>query len=281
MFEISLEEEEEGGIAIEEKGGDNEIEQQSIGDPKLCLVGKFLTEGVIDFTAMQHTLAALWKPGKGVYIKAVDTNLFVFQFYHVIDLNRVVDGSPWSFNRRVLLLGHKFCSKLFDTPENEITKPYGVWMRAQPRRHNNLIGAKWLRYGEESTVESEGGISLSRTPASKKVVQQKDHIPDPSERINAGGNLGENAKQKDKIGSNSGLSNSDNIKIGGKNITGGKSIIVENKKRRTDCDGEEFMGINTEIDNESENESMDQDGINSGPKNGFAAGSESRARQGL
>lgn len=42
------------------------------------------------------------------------------------------------------IIGHadKFCNKLFDTPENEITRPYGAWMRAQPRRQNNLIGSK-------------------------------------------------------------------------------------------------------------------------------------------
>lgn len=45
------------------------------------------------------------KTGKGVYIKAVEANLFLFQFYHGIDMNRVIEGSPWSFNRKVLLIG--------------------------------------------------------------------------------------------------------------------------------------------------------------------------------
>lgn len=105
MFEISLDEDDEGGIVLGEGGEGSTPGQQLTGDPKLCLVGKFLTEGVFDFTAMQHTLAALWKPGKGVYIKTIEANLFLFQFYHVIDLNRVVEGSPWSFNRRTLLIG--------------------------------------------------------------------------------------------------------------------------------------------------------------------------------
>lgn len=105
MYEISLDEEDEGGIVIRGIGDDTSSGQQLIGDPKLCLVGNFLTEGIFDFSAMQHTLAALWKPGKGVYIKAVEANLFLFQFYHVIDLNRVIEGIPWSFNRKVLLIG--------------------------------------------------------------------------------------------------------------------------------------------------------------------------------
>lgn len=55
---------------------------------------KFLIERILDFQALQHTLAALWKPGKGVYIKAPEANLFLFQFYHEIDIKRVIDESP-------------------------------------------------------------------------------------------------------------------------------------------------------------------------------------------
>lgn len=45
------------------------------------------------------------------------------------------------------ILGHsdKFCSKLFDTPTEEISKPYGPWMRAPLRRQTKMIGSKWLR----------------------------------------------------------------------------------------------------------------------------------------
>lgn len=256
MQHITLEEEEEGGLALE---GLEEVEQgENFCDynAKLCLVGRFLSEGVMDFQAMQQTLAALWKPGRGVYIKEVDVNLYLFQFYHEIDIKRVVDGSPWSFNRKTLIiarmkegdiprsvslntldlwvqiydlragfmservikevgnyignfieswsgnfevgwkeyfhvrvkmnlsiplkrrmklrksgeewvwisfkyenvptfcficgiLGHsdKFCSRLFDTPEAEIVKPYGAWMRAPFRKPVKQIGARWLREG--------------------------------------------------------------------------------------------------------------------------------------
>lgn len=256
----------------------NEAEQISENEsfvgfnPKLCLVGKFISDGVVDFSAMQQTMAALWRPGRGVYIKELDANLYLFQFYHELDVRRVLDGSPWSFNRRALiikrmegnnprcmqldsldlwvqihelpvgcmserviqevgnfvgtyvescpknfvggwkeymrvrvrinlakplkrrmkvrksgndwqwivfkyenvpnfcficgLLGHsdKFCGRLFDTPENEIVKPYGTWMRASFHRQTKLIGAKWLRTGNEEddrNKQSELGDSQS------------------------------------------------------------------------------------------------------------------------
>lgn len=65
-------------------------------------MGCFITEGSTDFPAMQQTLSALWKPWKGIYIKELDANLFLFQFYHEIDIKRVMEGSPWSFNRKDL-----------------------------------------------------------------------------------------------------------------------------------------------------------------------------------
>lgn len=45
------------------------------------------------------------------------------------------------------IIGHsdKFCDRLFDTPVEEIEKPYGAWMRADPRRRSLLTGSKWLR----------------------------------------------------------------------------------------------------------------------------------------
>lgn len=49
-------------------------------------------------------------------------------------------------------MGHseKYCGQLFEKPENEIVKPYGVWIRASWRRQAKLIVSKWLRNGDEA-----------------------------------------------------------------------------------------------------------------------------------
>lgn len=81
-----LEDEEEGGIEInEEVLGANNIQNQNF-NANLCVVRLFINEGCVDFEAMQHTLAILWKPRKGVYMKELDSNLYIFQFYHEIDV---------------------------------------------------------------------------------------------------------------------------------------------------------------------------------------------------
>uniref|UniRef100_A0A803P703 Uncharacterized protein n=1 Tax=Cannabis sativa TaxID=3483 RepID=A0A803P703_CANSA len=38
----------------------------------------------------------LWKPGKGMYVKILEQNWFLFQFYPEIDIQRVITGSPWT-----------------------------------------------------------------------------------------------------------------------------------------------------------------------------------------
>lgn len=44
-------------------------------------------------------------------------------------------------------VGHsdKLCEKLFDMPEDNIEKPFGTWMCAEPRRRMHTMGSKWLR----------------------------------------------------------------------------------------------------------------------------------------
>ncbi|XP_074323639.1 uncharacterized protein LOC141660543 [Apium graveolens] len=90
---IRLEDEEEGGLMY--AGDSTEISSEI--DVRWCLVGRFLTDSPIDFKAMQHKMASLSKPGKGVYVKALDRYIFIFQFYHEVDIKRVIEGSPWTF----------------------------------------------------------------------------------------------------------------------------------------------------------------------------------------
>ncbi|KAF4347783.1 hypothetical protein G4B88_015460 [Cannabis sativa] len=90
---------EEEGVLI----SDDQAEDVQAFDDQWCLVGKLLTNRTFDFDAMRHMLASLWQPGKGVYIKELDNNRYLFQFYHEIDVQTVIDGSPWTFNRMPLV----------------------------------------------------------------------------------------------------------------------------------------------------------------------------------
>lgn len=41
---------------------------------------------------------------EGYLYKDLDANLFVLQFFHETDIKRVMDGSPWSFNKKALII---------------------------------------------------------------------------------------------------------------------------------------------------------------------------------
>lgn len=102
MNNITLEDEEDEGLAFEVSTEDRLTDQEF--NAQLCLVGRFLVDDVVDFPAMKQTMPALWRPGKGVFIKEIDVNLYLFQFYHEVDIMRVVAGSPWSFNIKALVI---------------------------------------------------------------------------------------------------------------------------------------------------------------------------------
>lgn len=86
MDNITLEDEEEGVLSIDVEETAENTHGFTGFNAKLRMLARFLTEGYVEFQEMQQTLAALWKPGRGVYIKEVETNLYLFQFYHELDV---------------------------------------------------------------------------------------------------------------------------------------------------------------------------------------------------
>lgn len=35
-----------------------------------------------------------------MYVKELEHNPYLFQIYHEIDIQRVIEGSPWTYNRK-------------------------------------------------------------------------------------------------------------------------------------------------------------------------------------
>lgn len=87
--QLSLEEEEEVGFVM-----DNEEDTKKNTEPTWVLEGRFLTDPPVNTMAMKHTLAAVWRPVKGIQINNLHYSLFLFQFFHELDMQRVVEGGP-------------------------------------------------------------------------------------------------------------------------------------------------------------------------------------------
>ncbi|XP_019161442.1 PREDICTED: uncharacterized protein LOC109158077 [Ipomoea nil] len=94
---LSLTEEETGGFAAPEllPAPDDAI--------RYNLVGRFLTDRLIKADHMQQVMAAVWRPVMGMVVVALADDLFLFQFPHPRDMQRIIDDGPWSFDNQLLV----------------------------------------------------------------------------------------------------------------------------------------------------------------------------------
>lgn len=97
MLSISDEEDEGYSIGEDDIPIQNQVKQ-------FILVGRLLTEKSVKFNIMKETLAAIWRPGKGMSVQEVEQNLFLFQFYNEKDMKRILEDGPWSYEQSLLLL---------------------------------------------------------------------------------------------------------------------------------------------------------------------------------
>lgn len=46
----------------------------------------------------------IWALSRGMVVRAIDSNTFVFQFFHWKDKLKILEGRPWSFDQKLLVL---------------------------------------------------------------------------------------------------------------------------------------------------------------------------------
>ena len=100
--QLSIDEEEEVGLVFKED--EIQAEKEENLNLQFCLVGRFLIDKAINFPAMKNTMAGLWRPGKGICIKDLSPTLFLFQFFHEVDIQKVLDSGPWTFDQHLLIM---------------------------------------------------------------------------------------------------------------------------------------------------------------------------------
>ncbi|XP_031092274.1 uncharacterized protein LOC115996968 [Ipomoea triloba] len=86
---------------------DDELEDFTLDqeeDLRFSLVGKLITDKTVKFPFMRDTMATVWRPGKGMAVKELTNNIFLFQFFHEIDVQRILNDGPWSFEKNLLIL---------------------------------------------------------------------------------------------------------------------------------------------------------------------------------
>ncbi|MBA0753654.1 hypothetical protein Gogos_020808 [Gossypium gossypioides] len=71
---------------------------------QFCLVGRCLTDSVVHFPSLRNTMADLWHLIGGICITELGEKQYLFQFFHEVDIEKVVAGTPWFFNNHLLIL---------------------------------------------------------------------------------------------------------------------------------------------------------------------------------
>ena len=67
------------------------------------LAGKFLTKRIINVEAVAQTFKPLWKPMGKLKIRDVGGNKLVFEFDDALDLERVLEFEPWSYDKSLVI----------------------------------------------------------------------------------------------------------------------------------------------------------------------------------
>uniref|UniRef100_A0A7N2MXZ0 DUF4283 domain-containing protein n=1 Tax=Quercus lobata TaxID=97700 RepID=A0A7N2MXZ0_QUELO len=67
------------------------------------LAGKFLTKRVINVDAVARTFKPLWKPRGELKIRDVGENILLFEFEDCLDLERVLEFEPWSYDKSLVV----------------------------------------------------------------------------------------------------------------------------------------------------------------------------------
>ena len=65
---------------------------------------QILTQRSINIEALRKTMRMIWKPNKGVLISDVEEDLFLVEFGDKRDKQKVLDMSPWSYEKNLVLL---------------------------------------------------------------------------------------------------------------------------------------------------------------------------------
>lgn len=94
---LVIEDEDEGGLVV----SNSEVVVQK---QLFVLIGKFLTEKNVNFSAMRNVMANLWRPKEGMEVHDMGDSRYSFVLYHKMDVQKIVDGGPWNFEQAMLVL---------------------------------------------------------------------------------------------------------------------------------------------------------------------------------
>ena len=87
-------------LTEDEEGGADVPNQEAVGVH--CLAWKFFTKRVLNVKAVACTFKPLWKLVSELKLRDLGDNVLVFEFEDVMDLERVLEYEPWSYDKSLI-----------------------------------------------------------------------------------------------------------------------------------------------------------------------------------
>ena len=72
------------------------------------LAGKFFTKHTLNADVVARTFKSLWKPAGELKIRDIGESILLFEFEDVLDLKRVLEYEPWSFDKSLVVFKKAF-----------------------------------------------------------------------------------------------------------------------------------------------------------------------------
>ncbi|KAK6154906.1 hypothetical protein DH2020_009154 [Rehmannia glutinosa] len=123
------------------------------------LVGRVLVPWIINFDSISSMFKRLWNPRHGLSCKPLGDNTVLFMFKNAVDMKKVLNGSPWLFDKSLLALTEADASQIGSNIEVTTCQfwvqihdlPIGLMNRVFAKTSGDTIG-KFL----EVDVDSDG-----------------------------------------------------------------------------------------------------------------------------
>jgi hypothetical protein len=118
---FSLMEEEDVEVEIR-----SDVFEDAATKEQVCAIGKLLANRYVSKEIVRSATIRFWKPTGYVSFKVLGTNIFLVEFEHEWDKERIMEGRPWLFE------GHVFSLAKFDgvtLPSKIDFEKVSLWIR--------------------------------------------------------------------------------------------------------------------------------------------------------
>lgn len=92
---------------------------------------------------------------KGLFVKDLGSNLYLFQFYHEVDMQRILEGGPCSFDNNLLIIGKLTAG---DRPSTVPLLHVPMWVQIYASKLPMRVGL------EMRNIESQQAIEFNVDP---------------------------------------------------------------------------------------------------------------------